>query len=59
MFSDDYDGGDFRKRIRALPLPDHIRREMRELGFPGDGYNCLREIKVRVLSIPFTPPLGS
>ncbi|PSR99624.1 Carbamoyl-phosphate synthase large chain like [Actinidia chinensis var. chinensis] len=45
VFADDYNCVDFRKRIRAPPLPDHIRREMLELGFPDEGYNCLREIK--------------
>lgn len=32
----------------AVPLPDHVRREILELGFPDDGYNYLthlREIK--------------
>ncbi|CAL5415908.1 unnamed protein product [Camellia sinensis] len=51
---DEDDGGDLRKQIRAPPqsaaavLPDHIRREILELGFPDDGYNYLihlREIK--------------
>ncbi|PIA64629.1 hypothetical protein AQUCO_00100240v1 [Aquilegia coerulea] len=35
-------------RTRAGPLPDNIRREILELGFPDDGYNYLlhlREIK--------------
>ncbi|XP_057503665.1 uncharacterized protein LOC130787291 isoform X2 [Actinidia eriantha] len=55
---DDYDeeddGGE--KQLRAPPpsaaaaaaLPDHVRREILELGFPDDGYNYLthlREIK--------------
>lgn len=34
----------------SVPLPDHIRREILELGFPDDGYNYLkhmREIKNR------------
>ncbi|CAK9178459.1 unnamed protein product [Ilex paraguariensis] len=51
---DDYDdetnGGDgiSRNRTQAATLPDHIRREILELGFPDDGYNYLlhlREIK--------------
>ena len=35
---------------RSGPLPDHVRREILELGFPDDGYNYLthmREIKNR------------
>lgn len=51
----DYDceGDDFSFRIpgsqaQKKPLPDHIRKEILELGFPDDGYNYLthlREIK--------------
>ncbi|CAL5415898.1 unnamed protein product [Camellia sinensis] len=47
---DEDDGGDLRKQIRAAAavLPDHIRSEILELGFPNDGYSYLihlREIK--------------
>ncbi|XP_057502849.1 uncharacterized protein LOC130786568 [Actinidia eriantha] len=53
---DDYDeeDDDGEKQVRAPPpcaaagLPDHVRREILELGFPDDGYNYLthlREIK--------------
>lgn len=45
-------GGDFVKQIGSRPstgqLPDHVRREILDLGFPDDGYNYLlhlREIK--------------
>ncbi|KAL7175257.1 hypothetical protein ACSBR2_028962 [Camellia fascicularis] len=51
---DEDDGGDLPKQIRAPPqsaaavLPEHVRREILELGFLDDGYNYLihlREIK--------------
>ncbi|KAL3640944.1 hypothetical protein CASFOL_015912 [Castilleja foliolosa] len=41
-------GGVFDHKPQATALPDHIRREILELGFPDDGYNYLahmREIK--------------
>ncbi|XAR61690.1 hypothetical protein NMG60_11016182 [Bertholletia excelsa] len=53
-YDDEDDGVEFGRPIRKPPqsagvaLPDHIRREILELGFPDDGYNYLlhlREIK--------------
>ncbi|XP_019153308.1 PREDICTED: protein LTV1 homolog [Ipomoea nil] len=49
----DSEGNDFGfelpdNRAQKKPLPDHIRKEILELGFPDDGYNYLmhlREIK--------------
>ncbi|GFP95176.1 hypothetical protein PHJA_001662000 [Phtheirospermum japonicum] len=41
-------GGVFNHKPQTTALPDHIRREILELGFPDDGYNYLahlREIK--------------
>ncbi|KAL0351802.1 UNVERIFIED_CONTAM: protein LTV1 [Sesamum calycinum] len=41
-------GGVFSNRGQTTALPDHIRKEILELGFPDDGYNYLthlREIK--------------
>ncbi|KAK9270753.1 hypothetical protein L1049_026336 [Liquidambar formosana] len=49
--SDDDVGGDFGRASGSKPpsaLPEHVRREILELGFPDDGYNYLthlREIK--------------
>lgn len=45
---DDYDDGYFEERRRTTALPDKVRKEILELGFPDDGYNYLdhlREIK--------------
>ncbi|XP_059636374.1 uncharacterized protein LOC132278570 [Cornus florida] len=46
---DDDDAGDVVSgNSQRAPLPDHVRREILELGFPDDGYNYLthlREIK--------------
>ncbi|GAA0147574.1 hypothetical protein LIER_07239 [Lithospermum erythrorhizon] len=43
-----YGYGDLEGTRSKTPLPDHVRREILELGFPDDGYNYLlhlREIK--------------
>eukprot|EP00252_Welwitschia_mirabilis_P024282 TRINITY_DN7159_c0_g1_i1.p1 TRINITY_DN7159_c0_g1~~TRINITY_DN7159_c0_g1_i1.p1 ORF type:complete len:536 (-),score=151.20 TRINITY_DN7159_c0_g1_i1:520-2127(-) len=49
--AEDLDGGQFpasENGLRHGPLPEHVRKEIVELGFPDDGYNYLfhlREIK--------------
>lgn len=49
--SDEEVGGSFEKQITrgrlggGSSLPDHVRREILELGFPDDGYNYLSHLR--------------
>ncbi|CAM0906928.1 unnamed protein product [Alopecurus aequalis] len=43
--SDDYDGDLTRTYSAAGALPDHVRREILDLGLPDDGYNYLAHIR--------------
>lgn len=38
-------GGVVDHRSEATALPDHVRREILELGFPDDGYNYLAHVR--------------
>ncbi|KAL6524750.1 hypothetical protein OROMI_030343 [Orobanche minor] len=40
-----YVGGVFNHNAQTMALPDHMRREILELGFPDDGYNYLAHLQ--------------